>query len=1453
MPAPHRAARLARRTLGASVAAALLVAVLPASPGYAAGSLYVASTNDQPGATAAANTSSATLVLQASSAFLASPAPAPTVTFTRKGGTDDVITGTNVSVNAAARTISVTMPFTSANPDPYSITVTQSSPPSTITDSCTDCFTVVGPAPRPTSVTPSTVAQTGGSAFVVNGTGFARGNYDGDNANYNCGDCVEPPTVEFQRNGATVSTITISETRNANNTGDDPVQATATTITKVVSVAESAALGAYDVVVTNTDGERGVCAGCFTVAPAMTGSASPNRLGQGTQGGTITITGTNFPTDLTGTILDTTQSNQSNSGMSASFVRDSDTQARFVNVTVNADARLGDRVLNLYSSSVRDTLPIAFTVAGAPTATARTLRDGNTAKYGQGAEGVRLQVTGTNFVTGVNAAGTRIALSPATGITITSSQATSSTSVEAVLNIASDAPTGARTISVVNPDGGTAACSTPGSFPNGPTPCTLMISPAPKITTITPNQAGRGSTKTYTFSGTDLSDAEGGDSNSPPIITIGGVSGGTTSLKSDAKTTTAYYNDGTASQTAVGPKDVTLINTDTLGRTTCSSCFTITSLEVASDNRSNGFNTGTKTGVIVRGNGFDAEATVALVKTGLGSAIVPVIPGTVTTKPVNSAGNVDGTSLTASFDLTGADPGTYAFRVTNPASSGYPGTGQAGVFDVVASAPSISSVAPSSRGTGAVNETITLTGANFGKNPASVVFSNTGITLHSFERVSATQIRALISVAETASTGGGTVRVTNTDGQFTESAFTVVAGPKFSTTTPGISPNTRGAGTAPFNATVKGQPTTLPSSANAALLFSNPSVTATNVTVTPGSAGGLTSTATDDTLTASVTVAGGPAGPVNVILRDTSTGGRATCTGCFTVTASAPAAPTNVVATPGSGQATVTWTPGADNGAPITSYTVTSSPGGATSTVTGSPAGTTTTVTGLVNGTSYTFTVVARNSVGTSAASAPSAAVTPRTVPGAPVGLTATPGNGKVTLAWRTPSNGGSAITGYVVTTSPGSSASLPASATGYEATGLTNGTAYTFTVKAQNAVGDSAAAQVTSTPRTLPGKPTNVTATPGVRSASVSWTAPADGGATITSYVVTASPGGRTVTVTGNPAASQASFTGLASGATYTFTVVARNAAGTGPASDPSAPVQTPVVAPAAPSGVTAVPGNGEARVSWTAPENGGSPITSYRVTASPGGAFVTVTGAPPATSATVTGLTNGTAYTFAVTAANSVDDSAASAASAPVTPKYATKLTQSGGNATIRYGKVVTLSGALTTVANATEAAKPLAAAPVRITLAYDDRTTTVVSATTTSTGAWSYTFTPSKNASYTARYAGAANAQPATSTTRKILVAAVVGITSPANGSKSDNATALVVRGYVSPNKAGQYVTIYRVNANGTLSGLKAMRLSSSSTYAFNLGTTATGTFRYVVKIANTLHNLGGSSGVLTVYRT
>jgi hypothetical protein len=378
-----------------------------------------------------------------------------------------------------------------------------------------------------------------------------------------------------------------------------------------------------------------------------------------------------------------------------------------------------------------------------------------------------------------------------------------------------------------------------------------------------------------------------------------------------------------------------------------------------------------------------------------------------------------------------------------------------------------------------------------------------------------------------------------------------------------------------------------------------------------------------------------------------------------------PAAPTAVSAVAGNAEATVSWTAPADNGgSAITDYVVTPYIGAAAQTPINPGNVTSTVVTGLTNGTAYTFRVAATNTTGTGAQSAPSAAVTPATVPGAPTAVGAVGGNAQATVSWTAPAvNGGSAITGYVVTPYIAAVAQSPVNVVGNVAstvvTGLTNGTAYTFRVAATNAVGTGAQSAESSpaTPQpTAPAAPTNVIAAGGNTQVTVSWTAPADnGGSAITGYVVTPFIGAAAQTQVNVLNVTSTVVTGLTNGTAYTFRVAAVNAIGTGLQSAPSnsATPQVPATVPGAPIGVAATAGAGSAQVSWTAPaSNGGSAVTSYVVTPFVGAAPQTPLTVGNITSTTVFGLTNGTAYTFAVAAVNAVGRGSDSAASAAVTP---------------------------------------------------------------------------------------------------------------------------------------------------------------------------------------------------------
>jgi hypothetical protein len=96
----------------------------------------------------------------------------------------------------------------------------------------------------------------------------------------------------------------------------------------------------------------------------------------------------------------------------------------------------------------------------------------------------------------------------------------------------------------------------------------------------------------------------------------------------------------------------------------------------------------------------------------------------------------------------------------------------------------------------------------------------------------------------------------------------------------------------------------------------------------------------------------------------------------YAAPATAPGAPTNVVAIAGEASATVSWlAPVSDGGSAITSYVITSTPASPSVTVGG--GFTSATVTGLTDGTSYTFTATATNAIGTGPPSAASNAVVP--------------------------------------------------------------------------------------------------------------------------------------------------------------------------------------------------------------------------------------------------------------------------------------------------------------------------------------------------------------------------------------------------------------------------------------------------------------------------------------------
>jgi predicted phage tail protein len=304
-----------------------------------------------------------------------------------------------------------------------------------------------------------------------------------------------------------------------------------------------------------------------------------------------------------------------------------------------------------------------------------------------------------------------------------------------------------------------------------------------------------------------------------------------------------------------------------------------------------------------------------------------------------------------------------------------------------------------------------------------------------------------------------------------------------------------------------------------------------------------------------------------------------------TIPRTVPSAPRSLTATPDNGRVTLKWlAPASNGGAAVTDFVIQRSSNGTNGWVTvndGVRTATSYTVTGLTNGTRYYFRVLAKNAAGNSTWST-AANTIPRTVPSAPRSLTAAPTNvsGQIRLSWSLPAtNGGSAITDYIVQRSPNGTSSWVTindgvrTTTNHTVSGLTNGARYHFRVLAKNAAGTGATSNtVNQVPRTVPSAPV-LRASAGNARVTLSWTPPTSiGGSPISRYVLqrsTSATSGWTNLSTSIPATSRSyTATGLTNGRRYYFRLSAINAAGTGAWSAPTSavPAAPRVVVPSPP-----------------------------------------------------------------------------------------------------------------------------------------------------------------------------------------------------------------------------------------------------------------------------------------------
>ena len=281
--------------------------------------------------------------------------------------------------------------------------------------------------------------------------------------------------------------------------------------------------------------------------------------------------------------------------------------------------------------------------------------------------------------------------------------------------------------------------------------------------------------------------------------------------------------------------------------------------------------------------------------------------------------------------------------------------------------------------------------------------------------------------------------------------------------------------------------------------------------------------------------------------------------------------------------------------------------------------------------------------------------------PAAPTELSATSGNSEVALSWTPGANGGSSITDYLIQYSTNNStwstfSDGVSTNTSTTVTGLNNGTLYYFRVSAINSIGTgTASASVNTTPATSPDAPTALIATLGNAEVALSWTPGANGGSSITDYLIQYSTNNSTWTTfeDGTSTTAAATVTGLDNGTLYYFRVAAINSVDTGNTSESAN--ATPATSPAAPIALTATAGNTQVVLSWTAGSDGGTEITDYLIEYSIDNlTWATFAdGIGTETSATVIELPNGTPFYFRVSAINAIDTGIAATASAtPVAP---------------------------------------------------------------------------------------------------------------------------------------------------------------------------------------------------------